>query len=73
MNRRAFFDKLAARLNFEPLIPSNWYKIRCKHIIAEPVFIYLLLVLCQKYTCIYDILRAVFNLWNFIKTYGGEH
>ena len=30
-NCRAFFFELASKMNFDPLVPSNWHQVNRKH------------------------------------------
>eukprot|EP00026_Physarum_polycephalum_P001152 Phypoly_transcript_01153.p1 GENE.Phypoly_transcript_01153~~Phypoly_transcript_01153.p1 ORF type:complete len:800 (+),score=123.64 Phypoly_transcript_01153:87-2486(+) len=37
-NRRSFFDALARKHNFDPLVPTNWYSFPQSYVTAEKVF-----------------------------------
>ena len=39
-NRRAVFEQIAARYNFDPLVASNWYPFSTDDIQAEKVYYY---------------------------------
>lgn len=42
--RRQFFEEHAAQAGFDPLVPSNWFTISKKHLLAKKVFFFL----CNK-------------------------
>lgn len=39
-NRRHFFDQLAKKKGFDPLIPDNWYSLSKATMISEKVIFY---------------------------------
>lgn len=36
-NRRTFFDNIAKRKGFDPLVPSNWYSLKRGNVLNEKV------------------------------------
>jgi hypothetical protein len=54
-HRREFFDKLASKKGFDPLIPDNWYSLSKETIINEKVS------LKRVFLCIYFFLLEVWR------------
>lgn len=50
-NRRKFFDIIAQRLGFDPLIPENWYSFDKSEVNNEKVIYYILLLCYLLFLC----------------------
>jgi hypothetical protein len=37
-NCRQFFEDFAKKMNFEPLVPENWYPITLQRVLQEKVY-----------------------------------
>lgn len=59
VSKRKFFDEVANKMQFDPLVVENWYSLSKQTVAAIPVFIY-------KYTFMFNINVQLLNSFNVV-------